>query len=280
MVHITLVVVAALHALLGLLVLRARRRSAVNRAFAAQSLVFAGWIWGVAGLQSKENLDLRYGFAFAFASLIPVAFLFFSYCYPTTTSWSSPLLRASSLRRRGNVHAAVADDGLDRIRHRNRCSRTFTQAGFTVSGLCPLLHHDLVRRPRHICQEVALLSRSGESQFHYLGVGVIGGFVGGISTNLIFPLVTGHSTYSWIGPYFSLVYVGFVAHAIIRHRLMDLRLFIHRGLTIAIAVALSAVPAAVLIAIFWPRLLRHPLSGAHVARNGGWHRNDSHPDYT
>jgi len=86
MVHITLVTVAALHALLGLLVLRARKRNAVNRAFAAQSLVFAGWIWGIASLQSKENLDLRHEFAFAFASLIPVAFLFFSYCYPATAS--------------------------------------------------------------------------------------------------------------------------------------------------------------------------------------------------
>src|SRR5947209_19621285 len=31
----------------------------------------------------------------------------------------------------------------------------------------------------------------------------------------------------------------FVAHAIIRHRLMDLRLVIHRGLTLAIAVLVS-----------------------------------------
>ena len=74
-------------------------------------------------------------------------------------------------------------------------------------------------------------------------------------TNLVVPLTTGQSTYSWIGPYFSLVYVGFVAHAIIRHRLMDLRLFIHRGLTIGLAVILSAVPAGLLLTLFWPRLL-------------------------
>ncbi len=102
------------------------------------------------------------------------------------------------------------------------------------------------------------------AQFHYLGAGLIGGFVGGMSANLLFPLLTGKSTYSWMGPYFSLVYVGLVAHAIIRHRLMDLRLFIHRGLTITIAVVLSAVPAALLIAVFWPRLLVH-LDGAELA---------------
>jgi len=93
------------------------------------------------------------------------------------------------------------------------------------------------------------------AQYHYLGAGLIGGSIGGISTNLFIPFWTGHSTYSWIGPYFTLVYVGFVAHAIIRHRLMDLRLFIHRGLTIGVATALSAVPVGLLLAIFWPRLL-------------------------
>jgi PAS domain S-box-containing protein len=60
-----------------------------------------------------------------------------------------------------------------------------------------------------------------------------------------------------MGPYFGLLYVGFVAHALIRHRLMDLRLFVHRGLTVAIAIALSAIPTALLLAIFWPRLLLH-----------------------
>jgi PAS domain S-box-containing protein len=102
------------------------------------------------------------------------------------------------------------------------------------------------------------------AQFHYLGAGVVGGFAGGISINLIIPTVTGQSTYSWIGPYFSLVYVGLVAHAIIRHRLMDLRLFVHRGLTVAIAVVLSAVPAVLLLIAFWPRLFIN-LDGAEIA---------------
>jgi signal transduction histidine kinase len=93
------------------------------------------------------------------------------------------------------------------------------------------------------------------AQFHYLGAGLIGGSVGGISTNLLIPLVTGQATYSWIGPYFSLVYVGFIAHAIIRHRLMDLRLFIHRGLTLGLAIVLSALPAVIVLGLFWPRLL-------------------------
>jgi PAS domain S-box-containing protein len=257
MIQITLVGVAVLHTLLGLLVLRARRRNAVNRAFAAQSLVFAGWIWGIAGLQSKENLDLRFGFAFAFASLIPVAFLFFSYCYPTASPWSPPLYARGvfvigaifmllSLTTDLIVYGSeIGPSGLSR--KPGLLYPVFVLYFITTWCVGLGIFVKKWRSSRGLAR----------AQFHYLGVGVIGGFVGGISTNLIFPFVTGQSTYSWMGPYFSLVYVGFVAHAIIRHRLMDLRLFIHRGLTITTAVALSAVPAAVLIAIFWPRLLLH-----------------------
>src|SRR3970282_2517138 len=62
---------------------------------------------------------------------------------------------------------------------------------------------------------------------------------------------------SWIGPYFGLVMIPLVAHAIIRHRLMDLRLVIHRGLTLAIAMLVSLVPVAALITFAWPRLSLH-----------------------
>src|SRR5215510_10946269 len=91
MIELSQIGVALLDVVLGLFVLRARPRSAVNHAFAAQSLVFAGWVLGVSGFQNPGNLGLSFGFAFAFASLIPVAFLLFAHCYPSAVSWSSPL---------------------------------------------------------------------------------------------------------------------------------------------------------------------------------------------
>jgi signal transduction histidine kinase len=94
-------------------------------------------------------------------------------------------------------------------------------------------------------------------QLHYLGTGLCIGFGGGIATNLVLPLLTGQSTYSHIGPYFTLVYVALVGHAIIRHRLMDLRLFVHRSLTFGLAIILSALPAALLVAVSWKRLHAH-----------------------
>src|SRR2546428_6344615 len=58
--------------------------------------------------------------------------------------------------------------------------------------------------------------------------------------NLVLPLTTGLSTHSSLGPYFSFVFVAMVGHAIIRHRLMDLRLFINRGLAYALAITITS----------------------------------------
>src|SRR5881409_3351281 len=45
--------------------------------------------------------------------------------------------------------------------------------------------------------------------------------------------------------------------SIIRHRLMDLRLVIHRGLTLAAAILVSLLPVAIFITFAWPRLSLH-----------------------
>jgi PAS domain S-box-containing protein len=71
--------------------------------------------------------------------------------------------------------------------------------------------------------------------------------------NLAVPIATGTSTYSRFGPYFALAFVALVAHVIIRHRLMDLRLVVHRGLTIGLATLISLTPVAVGLVFLWPR---------------------------
>jgi PAS domain S-box-containing protein len=93
-------------------------------------------------------------------------------------------------------------------------------------------------------------------QLRYLGLGVLISVAGGVTTNLLLPFFTGKSTYSWAGPWFTFSLIILVAHAIIRHRLMELTLFIHRGLTIVIATIMSLVPVAMLVMLLWPRLSR------------------------
>jgi signal transduction histidine kinase len=101
------------------------------------------------------------------------------------------------------------------------------------------------------------------AQLQYLGAGIILSGVGGISANLLLPMATGRSTYSWVGPYFSLILVAMVGHAIIRHRLMDLRLFISRGLAYALAMGIASallITSARLVSPAWEAetLFVHP----------------------
>jgi PAS domain S-box-containing protein len=77
-------------------------------------------------------------------------------------------------------------------------------------------------------------------QLRYLLLGILIGGAGGITTNLVIPLVWNTSEYSTLGPYFTLVLSVFAAHAIIRHRLMDIRVFIRNSAVYVIAVALAA----------------------------------------
>jgi PAS domain S-box-containing protein len=92
------------------------------------------------------------------------------------------------------------------------------------------------------------------AQLHYLALGFVISSVGGITANLVHPLLTGDTSYNWIGPHFALAFVALVAHGIIRHRLMDVRLVIHRGLTFALALILSMLPAGGLLALLLPKL--------------------------
>ncbi|HEV8485375.1 MAG TPA: histidine kinase N-terminal 7TM domain-containing protein, partial [Blastocatellia bacterium] len=63
-------------------------------------------------------------------------------------------------------------------------------------------------------------------------------------TNLIIPLFLGTSTFGRYGPFFSLLLLALIGHAIIRHRLMDMRVVIKRSV-----VYLAAFTAAGLILI-------------------------------
>ena len=77
-------------------------------------------------------------------------------------------------------------------------------------------------------------------QLRYLLLGILLGGIGAITTNLVIPLISGTSRYSLSDPTSPFV-AGFAAHAIIRYRLMDIRIVIKRGVIYAsgIAVAVS-----------------------------------------
>jgi len=86
-------------------------------------------------------------------------------------------------------------------------------------------------------------------QLRYLLLGILLGGSGAITTNLLIPLFAGTSRYSALGPYFSLLVVSFSAHAIIRYRLMDIRVVFRKGVVYVCAIAAGASVFLVLVAL-------------------------------
>ena len=236
-----LVALVALLLALGGFVWLARPSSAINRWFATFTVFVAVWVIGVTGLQTGAHLDLWARVAFAGATVIPAAFLAFMREYPTQSTWPpKALLRGILLLASGIATLALSTPLLV-------YGTSVTPGGLTrQTGPLYVIFslYFLVTFAAAIIVFALKWFRArgiARAQLQYVGAGIILSGVGGISANLLLPMATGRSTYSWIGPYFSLLLVTMVGHAIIRHRLMDLRLFISRGLAYALAMGVASV---------------------------------------
>src|SRR5436309_3400875 len=219
---------------------RARPDSKINFRFAILTLSIAGWVLGIGGVQSGVHTEAWGRVTFVAACVMPAAFLAFSRVFPATSAWPP----ASFLWTAVGVGSTLAVlSGTTRL---IAYDISLTTTGIQRSS-GPLFH--LFTLYFLACLITALSVFIGKwrrerglarAQLQYLGIGLLVLSVGGITTNLMIPIFTGRSTLSWLGPYFALPLVALVGHAIIRHRLMDLRIFISRGLSYALSITIAS----------------------------------------
>ena len=228
---------------LGLLVVARDPRALVNRLFAFSMVTIIGWIGSISLYLSTKDSDPniflgRLGFASAAA--IP-----FSLLWMFESLQDVPERRA---RRTLVVGRSRLRHFCDAISYSAYCCRLRGQFKWPKLYLRP--PSSTLRYLFLTCFVLAiyrlsiqLRSASGmrKLQLRYLLLGILLGGAGGITTNLVIPLVWGTSRYSLLGPYFTLIMAGFAAHAIIRYRLLDIRVVIKSGVVYAsgIAVAVS-----------------------------------------
>lgn len=249
MIPTSLATIATLLFALALLVLFSRPHNPINRWFAAYTSAMSGWTLSIGLLHQSLAPDLWSRLAFASASFIPACFLSFTTVYPTLSLW--PPRRALHIVMAIASSFALLAIATPLVIH----SGVVTTIGFTrKSGpLYPLfVIYFLAAWLTAFAVFVAKWrSARGQAraQLQYLGIGLLISFVGGITTNLLFPFLLGRTADTWLGPYFSAPLVVLACHAIIRHRLMDLRLVIHRGLAYVVFVAL--VSGALIALMRW-----------------------------
>jgi signal transduction histidine kinase len=226
---------------------RARRHNAVNRWFALQTLTLALWVIGIAGTHTGHYPEFWGRWTFSSACLMPATFFGFTCVFPDGS-------RPRSARALSSVV-------------------TIALVFVALSAFTPLIAHTFIITPNGLRRlagplmplfslyflmstvlVLALLiakwrkaTGQAKAQLRFYNTGLLTLCAGAITTNLLLPALSGHSGYSTVGPYFVLPLVGLIGHAIIRHRLLDLRLMIHRGAAFLIFITLASFAIIVLL---------------------------------
>jgi PAS domain S-box-containing protein len=240
---------------LALFVLRSGRHSEVHRWFASFVVCAAAWAFGIGGRQWGTHLEGWNDLVFASGVLLPTTFFGFTWVFPSRAPWIPRWAVPGSVAVGVLLAAIAATTPLvyyDPV--------VTIDGGFArKSGLLYPVYAGYVLLVWVIALTVVITkwraARGVERvQLRYVAWAFLLSGGGGLTTNLIFPWLTGRSTYSWFGPYFGVVLIALIAHTIIRHRLMDLRLVVHRSLSMTMATIAVLIPVGTIVLIMWPRL--------------------------
>lgn len=247
--------VCAVNLALSLTVFLKNRHSTVNRFFSLSVFSVALWTFTNALLHASPpgTSALYWGrFTFAAASLIPGNFLAFAEAFPPTTApvprthffLSLALAAAFSLLACTPwvVNAVTYDE------HGLRLIYGPAYLLFAVYfASCFSLSLALLWRKHRVAFGLDRL------RLRYLFLGSLLGVAGGASTNLLIPFLFNTSRFSWLGPAFSVIAFAFIAHAILRYRLMDIRIVLSKGLSYVAALLTTSGSSLALLALLQAR---------------------------
>jgi signal transduction histidine kinase len=257
---LSLFLLAGLLTALAVYVWRARPDNPVNRWFGLFTLSLDCWVVGIAGVEAGFYPEFFGRLSFVGSGFAPPTFLAFSRVFPTASRFptrqlvSLALVLAASLALLSTTTPLVAHGiqvtaaGIKRSAGPLYPVFAIYFVACSITAISVFI--DKARRVRGLAK----------AQLQYLGIGVLVMATGGITSNLLIPLLTGRSASSSFGPYFVLPLVLLIGHAIIRHRLMDLRLVLNRGLTYLVAsAAISAIVIVLTRVLFFPgRVMPQP----------------------
>jgi PAS domain S-box-containing protein len=235
---------------LGLLVFLNNRRAQVNRLFGLSVICIVGWIVSITIALSLEDLHRAVIFgrlAFAFAGSIPFTFLLVFHAFPIrqhlpkTKGVALPAALCFTFVALSFTPLIVAG-----------AQRAANKTNFVYGPLHPVFSLYVAATLGFalytLWRKLRLATGLRKLQLRYLLLGILLGAAGAVTTNVVIPLVWKTSQYSVLGPYFSLLMVSFSAHAIIRHRLMDIRLVVERGFVFLLSVATAGLIFIAIIA--------------------------------
>jgi two-component system nitrogen regulation sensor histidine kinase GlnL len=226
---------------------RSAPRALINRRFAVQTLVLTGWATGVAGAHSSYAIDIWGRWAFTAACFMPATFLRFAAVFPTEAHTPPRFIRHAIYG--SGVVLALAAAITPWIAHSYRIddSGVLTR---TSGPLMPVFVGYYVITAIVIFVVLSMKWRSAQgiprAQLRLYCAGLLSFCLGGIASNMASPAIVGDSRFGALGPCFVMVFLAFLAHGIMRHRLMNIRLVVHNWLAVSIASLASIAPLLII----------------------------------
>jgi PAS domain S-box-containing protein len=243
--RLTFIVIAACaNVVLGTYVYRKLKntRNAIGRYFAFFSYAVAAWTLSnglVSYYAGSQRGYVWARLAFASASLIPVTFLWFSDVFPNAHSYLSSrttrifsVLAALSFLASFTplmVRNTASVDGALRVVHGP------LHLPFGIYWVCCFVTSLFV-----LVRKLKSLAGLQKLQVRYLFAAVLIAAFGATVTNLLIPLLLDSSKFSPYGPLFGILMIAIIAHAIIRHRLMEIQLVIRNSVVYVGAIFVTA----------------------------------------
>lgn len=255
-----------INAFLGLLVLLKNRKSELNKAFFFFTLSIIGWIatlylfyyW------PDHSLVLLLGrLNFAFATLLGFFIFYFAYLFPRRIfdlnkylTWGLTLETATLFLI--TLFTPLIDQneiilGTGRVTVYGVLYPLFIVHFVAYAAACIYFFYLKYRQ----------VSGIEKTQLRYLIWGTLIAVVFGSLTNIFLPLFFGYYELQNVGPLATIILVGFITYAIIRHRLLDIRLAIRAFLVKLIIVSLLAIVFYSIAVIF--RSLYEPITETSLA---------------
>lgn len=228
---------------LGAAVLFRAPKAVIHRYFALFSCAVAVWTISNGFALAYPEVpwrDIWPRLAFASAAIIPISFLLLANVFPTPYP-PAPRAALLTLLVASGVMSLASFTSL------------IVRGTSTVDGTLRLIYG-----PLHLPFGVYFVSCLGFSLFllkrkhraltgsqrlqvRYLFLGVSIAAAGATASNLFIPLLFHTSKFSRYGPLFSIFMIGMIAHAIIRYRLLDIRVVIRRGAIYTSAIMVVAL---------------------------------------
>lgn len=248
---IILFVTAALNLILSLIVYSRGGRNPITRSYAAAVLSVAAWAFGHGMYALADSQSSLFWFYFTYVAGAYIAYHFFNFAriFPSPNDTSPMLLPAKLLSIGFPLLVSVG------LLVPQVLIKSFTRSSSGTQVIFVMPSYFLYSIGFSLLMGWGffhLLARYREStgrqkmQIRYVvaGTGIAAAF--GSYFNLWLPWM-GDTSLMWLGPHFSLFMIGFISYAIVRHRLMDIRLILSRTIVYSLLLASTLVLYTMLI---------------------------------